>query len=245
MTWYADPKPHAHADIIPDRLARLASKCVYLASILAASPSAMIAVGMPATDGWEVRVAIGAVAWVYLGLVGLASYAVAAHGADRQHKNGDRSDRAEALRRGSFVAVWCAVGCRPVDVAVQEAWWLCICSFEGFGELPRAFAAQAVGATIVGMVVVDAAGAMLHSCVRQSQGEVRGRLSQADVVVARHQHLTSSTIAFLCFVVPNCGMIVACVWSQSRRPAHRSDLRAAALFCRGRRNGAHCFSESA
>ena len=154
----------------PPRLARLASKCVYLASILAASPSAMIAVGMPATDGWEVRVAIGAVAWVYLGLVGLASYAVAAHGADRQHKNGDRSDRAEALRRGSFVAVWCAVGCRPVDVAVQEAWWLCICSFEGFGEVPRALAAQAVGATIVGMVVVDAAGAMLHNCVRQSQG---------------------------------------------------------------------------
>ena len=153
--------------MIPRRLVRPASKCVYLVSILAPIPAVMIAFNvMPATDGWEVHVAIGAVAWVYVGLVGLASYAVAALRADQQHKHGDRKARAEALRRGSFVANWCAVGCLPVDVAVREAWWLCICSFEGFSEMHADALQTVVGATAaVGITMAAyawaAAGAML------------------------------------------------------------------------------------
>ena len=157
--------PHAPVDVlILRRLAEFASKCVYLASILAPTPSAMIAFDvMSATDGWEVHVAIGAVAWVYIGLVGIASYAVAALRADQRHKNGDRSNRAKALRRGSFVAIWCAVGCRPVDVAVQEAWWLCICSFEGCSEMHADAVETVVGTTAaVGMAACKyAAGATL------------------------------------------------------------------------------------
>ena len=157
--------PHAPVDVlILRRLAEFASKCVYLASILAPTPSAMIAFDvMSATDGWEVHVAIGAVAWVYIGLVGIASYVVAALRADQRHKNGDRSNRAKALRRGSFVAIWCAVGCRPVDVAVQEAWWLCICSFEGHSAM-HADAVETVVRTTaaVGMAACKhAAGATL------------------------------------------------------------------------------------